>query len=276
MKSAEINLLLSSDNDAGLPDLERFRVKYKKAKIHNLHGMSTVQKAFNILFLYKKIGKIIIHTQSDKWGLIAKILIPAYHIQVVHVQKDFVFAKKHKILHKILYFLNRTLSNKNMFLSNNVAKSFNYRGKLINFEKFITRGLVSNRKPTFCFFFGRDEKYKNLDFFLKIAAVTPEVNFKIYSNNYSKRDKIPDNIVLNKNRLTDSEVAKLYNENGILILPYSKVAQSGPFYLGLENGLNILVPNNEYFSTFEDVNGVFLLSSFDEFSWRDKILGLIT
>jgi hypothetical protein len=275
MKKNKIVILLFSDNDAGLPDLERFKRKYKKAIILNFYKKNFLVKLIGIFCLFQHTGSIFIHSQSEKWGILIKCFIPALHYQVCHVQKDFPFSSKFKYLHKIIYFLNRSLCFKKIFLSEHVAKNFNYRGKLIIFDKLLYRPKIKKVAPNFCFFFGRDEKYKNIDFFLEVASITPTKLFYVYSNNFKYRSVIPENVRIVSKHLSDEEVNLLFERNGLLILPYSYVAQSGPFYLGYENGLNIIVPSNEYFKKYSNVKGVFVMPNLDPNAWKKTILSLL-
>jgi hypothetical protein len=268
-------LLLLSDNDAGLPDLERLKRKYKKAIIVNAYKQTIPQKILMILSLYKYVGSLIIHTQSDKWGLLVKILIPAVHYQICHVQRNFLFSKKLIFLHKALYFFNRYFAYKNIFLSDYVAKSFGYRGKVINFEKFLALRTFIPNQSKFCFFFGRDEDYKNLEFFIDLARKIPEINFKIYSNNFRFRENLPENLTIYKKNFSDEEVSEIFKQSALLLLPYTSVAQSGPFYLGYEFGCPIIVPENDYFRKFRYTPGVFVVQRLALDDWIKEIRKII-
>ncbi len=268
-------LLLLSDNDAGLPDLERLKRKYKKAIVVSAYKHSIPQKIMMILSLYKYVGSLMIHTQSDKWGLLVKILIPAVHYQICHVQTNFLFSRKFVFLHRALYFFNRHFAYRNIYLSDYVAKSFGYRGKVINFEKHLAQRRFIPNQSKFCFFFGRDEDYKNLEFFIDLARNIPEINFKIYSNNFRFRNNLPDNLTICKKKFSNEEVSEIFKQSALLLLPYTSVAQSGPFYLGYEFGCPIIVPENDYFRKFKNSPGVFVVPRLELEDWIKEIRTII-
>ena len=155
MRNKNIIILLFSNNDAGLPDLKRFKKKYKKAIIINNHNKNLFIKIKNLILLYRYSCNIFIHSQIEKWGLIIKFLIPGSHYQVVHVQSNFKYSKNFFLIHRIIHSLNRILSKKNIFLSSNVFDSYNKRGKLINFRNFLIKNYEEkkNIRLNHCFFF---------------------------------------------------------------------------------------------------------------------------
>ena len=271
----KVSLILSSNNDAGIPDLRRFQRVFPGAKIYNFYGLSWRKKLFLLFDLFREKNRIFFHTQSDKIGLLIKIFVPAYHIQVVHVQRGFVFAQRLRILHKILFFLNRTLCNERVFLSQHVLDSYGGRGKLIKFEKYLNFTNKKIKKPDFLFFFGRDEAYKNLDFFLQLALSLPSYKFEIYSNNFKPHRCVSSNVTVVNRRLSDDEVLQLYERNGVLILPYLEVSQSGPFFLALEHGLNVVVPINSYFENYANTDGVFLIDELSIEAWKNVVERLV-
>ena len=87
----------------------------------------------------------------------------------------------------------------------------------------------------------------------------PDINFLIYSNNYEFRNNEPKNFIVINERINDQEINEIYNNNGLLLLPYLEVAQSGPFYIAIENNTQCLVSDLEYFQDFNNESNVKVL-----------------
>lgn len=270
-------LVYLSNHGAGLRDLQRFKIIYKNSDIISINNKNILLRILKILSLLTIKPKIYIHIHSDFLGILFKILFIGSHFQVCHNHYDFRSRELSflNFIDKVIYFCNSKFCKKKIFISKNVYEKFLKNGKLLNFHKGMTKVNFTRNKNLF--FFGRDLPYKNIQFIIRIASISPDLNFKIYSNNLDILNyKRISNVEYITKNLSESEVDQIYENNGILILPYLEATQSGPYYLSIEKGVTVISSNINFFQE-EKINNdnLYLVDNFDPFVWKKKIENII-
>ena len=276
----EVSLVVLSNHGAALRDLDRFRQIFKNHKVIQTSKKNLILRFFFILTKFNFEKKIYIHIHSDLLGIIFKIFFRGAHYQVCH--NTFSFNSRENIildkLDKIIYFFNIYLARKKIFISKNIFSEFNYDGKLIDIHRGIkTIKKIKDFKKKKIFFFGRDLPYKNIQFIIDIAALLPDFKFEIHSDGIKKEKykNLVENIFIFDSHLSEKEIDNLYFSNHTLILPYLSAPQSGPFYLAIENNLNIIASEIDFFKNEKSYyKNLFLINGFNAKNWANKIKDL--
>jgi glycosyltransferase involved in cell wall biosynthesis len=218
---------------------------------HNMKAILRICKAKRLLFAHSSLPNLI---------LIFLFFWKERHL-VVHNTPKFCSRLGIKgIYDRILFLTNLNLARRFYFLSKEVMESYpkllRHATLINNFVK-PSPALRVITDTSKILFFGRNLPYKNAEAVYRAAALLPHRKFTIAGHGFEYEST--SNCEVINGYLPQSQVEDLYSDHDILLLPYLEVTQSGPFFLGLENGLVCVVSNLPFFKSFSEMNGVYFL-----------------
>jgi glycosyltransferase involved in cell wall biosynthesis len=240
----KINFIYLGKSGAGYRDMARLQQKYPQAlffyKWESVLGIKSWAKEL-------MSNRINVYVHSSPFNLIPVIFAcNNTHYLFVHNPPRFESRKSvYNLIDQIILIANLSLIKGKIFLTSSVYEKYKnseykYMLSKAPFAKKSETIKISNKVPC-VLFFGRYLEYKNIDAFFNLAIKNPSIKFSAYSEGCPQISL--ENLKVNSKWLSEKEVDEVFKESDILVLPYREVSQSGPFFLGIEKGLKIVVPN---------------------------------
>lgn len=239
------------NHSAGLIDARRLAKYFDCTYINDFSGLLKI--------LGTRRPAEVIFAHSSLLNFICFLLLPFSNFRlVVHNPLNFESRKGLRgVYDELLFRVQLLVIRKRIFLSEETKISFVPKEGDYLISNFVSP--IASHRPispdSRILFFGRYLSYKNVDLVYQLAK-SSSLNFTIASSGcpYSSTNNCK---VLNC-YISDRQVEELYTTHDIIMLPYTKVSQSGPFYLGLEYGLTILCSDLPFFRQYEKYQNVIL------------------
>ena len=233
--------------------------------------------------------------------IIAKIL-GGKIVLTVHDVRSFANINSSKIYTKFIYALASSVLTHNIFSKNEIIKYYkNLERKICivphgNYLPFITHNndqLSARQKinvdinSKVILFFGMIKKVKRLDFLLEsmpeIIKGCSNVNLLIagkpWQDDFLKYQKIIDDLKINDhctlhiNFIKSDDLKYYYSASDLIILPYSKIYQSGVLMMSLSFGKAVVLSDLEPFKeVVEDLKSALFFNSGDKNNLAEVVL----
>jgi glycosyltransferase involved in cell wall biosynthesis len=238
---------------AGIRDLSRIKALFPLAQC-----FSRTELSWWKLVIGCNYGFNIVYIHSSPWNIIHKNLtIFNSHFLIIHNPVNFVSRTGFKgKLDKLIFNINLFTFNNLIFLSKHVMHGYykKHIKMLLTDRPYIEYKIKNkteiNKTIPSIFFFGRYLPYKNLEIFIELARESPHYNFYVYS--YGCPIFKNQNLIVFNGWIEEKTVDEIFITHDILITPYTETSQSGPFFLGLENGKIIIAPKINGFKDYSD------------------------
>ena len=236
--------------------------------------------------------------------IIAKIL-GGKIVLTVHDVRSFANINSSKIYTKFIYALASSVLTHNIFSKNEIIKYYkNLERKICivphgNYLPFITHNndqLSARQKinvdinSKVILFFGMIKKVKRLDFLLEsmpeIIKGCSNVNLLIagkpWQDDFLKYQKIIDDLKINDhctlhiNFIKSDDLKHYYSASDLIILPYSKIYQSGVLMMSLSFGKAVVLSDLEPFKeVVEDQKSALFFNSGDKNNLAEVVLNAL-
>jgi len=218
---------------------------------HNMKAILRICKAKRLLFAHSSLPNLI---------LIFLFFWKERHL-VVHNTPNFCSRLGVKgIYDRILFLTNLNLARRFYFLSKEVMESYpkllRHATLINNFVK-PSPALRVITDTSKILFFGRNLPYKNAEIFYESTKFLSSCRFTIAGAGHHFEPT--QNCSVINDYVSESQVDWLFQSHDVLVLPYSEVTQSGPFFLALERGLYCLVTDLPFFRSYRKNPGVIFL-----------------
>lgn len=256
----------------------------KKMFFPNIYKGNLVVRVFKLLYSLVKFWFTIQKKETKSVFLFYGTYIDALFLFLFFLNKNVfidihelvLLDNKNKFLHKIINFLFRNSKNSIIYHSKRTKETLieiGFRGEaiyvpLFRYEvkkdynlKYIGKeihDLVSNTKKNFLFF-GNIRKSKGVEELLQVINYINKENIAIDKLNIIVAGADIFNILKNNDviynsftkillrQLNDSEMKYLFSKSDIILLPYTKITQSGVLEMALQFEKPILTSNLDYF-----------------------------